>query len=132
MGVGPWLRELLRTPFSRTSENSPSETVWKIAEGLSSVLRRRQKAADRGSFDPYRPPSGPLFSETSRFSKQFRKVYSAKFRCRILQRGPSRGARGWLPRRPTPRGGIPHVVVVHKDPRMRIVPLSFRCSDFAE
>src|SRR5215213_8483834 len=47
------------------------ETVWKIAEGLSSVLRRRQKAVDRGSFDPYRPPSGPLFSETSRFSKQF-------------------------------------------------------------
>src|SRR5215211_3027284 len=37
------------------------ETVWKIAEGLSSVLRRRQKAADRGSFDPYRPPSGPIF-----------------------------------------------------------------------
>jgi hypothetical protein len=34
---------------------------------------------------------------------------------------------------PTPRGrGLLHVVVVHKDPSMRIVPRSFRCPDFAQ
>jgi hypothetical protein len=63
--------ELLRTPFGRSSQNYPSETVWKIGSGPEMGV---PKAADRGSFDP----SWPLFAaEEARsidlrlFSKQF-------------------------------------------------------------
>jgi hypothetical protein len=44
-------------PRIRTSENSSSETVWKIAEGVSTALLWRQEATDRDSFDP----SWPLY-----------------------------------------------------------------------
>jgi len=54
------------------------ETVWKIVEGPSGEDLGRQKAADRGSFGPTLRPPEPLFRNPSRFSKQFRKVNSAK------------------------------------------------------
>jgi hypothetical protein len=56
------------------------ETVWKIAVGLASVLLGRQKAPNRGSFGPTLRPLEPLFRNPSRFSRQFRKGYSAKFK----------------------------------------------------
>src|SRR5215216_6123384 len=51
--------ELPRIPLKRTSENSYSETVWKIAEGVSSTLLWRQEAADRDFFDPSWPLRSP-------------------------------------------------------------------------
>jgi hypothetical protein len=45
-------RVVRRTRVRRTSQNYPSETVWKIAEGLSTALLWRQEAADRLLFAP--------------------------------------------------------------------------------
>src|SRR5215218_6888440 len=55
----------------RTSENLPSETVWKIAEGISSTLLWRQEAADRDSFDPSWPLSEPRFGIHCEFPNSF-------------------------------------------------------------
>src|SRR5215203_4378961 len=56
--------ELPRNLERRSSQNLPSETVWKIAEGIWSTLLWRQEAADRDSFDPSwplrSPDSGPI------------------------------------------------------------------------
>src|SRR5215216_7455130 len=57
--------------WGRTSENSPSETVWKIAEGVSSTLLWRQEAADRDFFDPSWPLSEPRFGINSEFPNSF-------------------------------------------------------------
>src|SRR5215218_8462265 len=58
-------------PSRRTSQNNPSETVWKIAEVISTVPLRWQQAGTRPPLDPSWPPSEPLFRDPSRFSKQF-------------------------------------------------------------
>src|SRR5215210_4543424 len=50
-----------------TSENAPSETFWKIAEGLWRALLRRQESADRDSFDPSWALSEPPFLAQSEF-----------------------------------------------------------------
>src|SRR5215212_10304986 len=54
-----------------TSENFPSETVWKIAEGLWRALLRRQESADRDSFDPSWALSEPPFWTHSEFPNSF-------------------------------------------------------------
>ena len=57
-GVGPELcDELLRTPSLRTSRNTPSETVWKIAPGFSSVRFCRREPADRLLYGCFWRPS---------------------------------------------------------------------------
>src|SRR5215216_799684 len=61
--------------WGRTSENSPSETVWKIAEGVSSTLLWRQEAADRDFFDP----SWPLRSPDSGSIPNFQTVSKGEF-----------------------------------------------------
>src|SRR5215216_4539365 len=67
--------ELPRIPLKRTSENSYSETVWKIAEGVSSTLLWRQEAADRDFFDP----SWPLRSPDSGSIPNFQTVSEGAF-----------------------------------------------------
>ena len=62
--------------WGRTSENSPSETVWKIAEGFSTVLLWRQKGADRDSFDPSWLLSEPRFGTYSDFPNSFSTHYA--------------------------------------------------------
>src|SRR5215211_2846208 len=66
--------ELPRNLERRSSQNLPSETVWKIAEGIWSALLWRQEAADRDSFDPSWPLSQPRFGThcevPNSFSKQ--------------------------------------------------------------
>ena len=47
------------------------ETVWKIAEGVSSTLLWRQEAADRDFFDPSWPLSEPRFGINSEFPNSF-------------------------------------------------------------
>ena len=47
------------------------ETVWKIAEGVWRALLRRQKSADRDSFDPSWPLSEPPFWTHSEFPNSF-------------------------------------------------------------
>src|SRR5919107_5648400 len=42
--------ELLRTPCLRTSENSPSETVWKFGIALSSGCHLWAKGCDKALF----------------------------------------------------------------------------------
>ena len=59
------------------------ETVWKIAEVISTVPLRWQQAGTRPPLDPSWPPSEPLFRDPSRFSKQFRKVNSQKLNFRF-------------------------------------------------
>ena len=49
------LAELLRTPFSRTSGNSSSETVWKIAEGVLDRVRSVPQDGEMGLLPPLRP-----------------------------------------------------------------------------
>src|SRR5215217_5862400 len=46
-------------PTPTAFPNSFSETVWKIAEGVSSTLLWRQEAADRDFFDPSWPLRSP-------------------------------------------------------------------------
>src|SRR5215216_6969451 len=61
-GNVPFYRKSMMPPLQplvRTSENSPLETVWKIAEGVSSTLLWRQEAADRDFFDPSWPLRSP-------------------------------------------------------------------------
>src|SRR5215218_2141059 len=72
-------------PSRRTSQNNPSETVWKIAEVISTVPLRWQQAGTRPPLDPSWPPSEPLFRDPSRFSKQFRKVNSQKLNFRFTE-----------------------------------------------
>src|SRR5215211_8118379 len=55
----------------RSSQNSPSETVWKIAGGFSSVGFCRQEAADGLSFVPSWTPSGIRFGTRSDFPNSF-------------------------------------------------------------
>src|SRR5215212_10118816 len=50
-----------------TSQNSPSETVWKIAEGFSIALLWRQEGTDQGSLDPMWPLSDSRFWTLSEF-----------------------------------------------------------------
>jgi hypothetical protein len=47
------------------------ETVWKIAEGVWRALLRRQKSADRDSFDPFWALSEPRFGTHSEFPNSF-------------------------------------------------------------
>jgi hypothetical protein len=67
----PCNRELPRTPFSRTSENTPSETVWKIAMGseigVPEAAKRDRKSPDRPPFAAQEARSRGL----QLFSKQF-------------------------------------------------------------
>ena len=55
----------------RTSENFPSETVWKRAEGFSTERFRRQEVANRGSFVPSWRPSESRFGVRFAFSNSF-------------------------------------------------------------
>src|SRR5215212_1176611 len=52
---------------------SPRETVWKIAEGFSSVGLWRRKAANRASFVPSWWPSGSQFETQFDFPNSFRR-----------------------------------------------------------
>src|SRR5215217_3563527 len=71
-----------------SSENASSETVWKIAEGVSSTLLWRQEAADRDFFDP----SWPLRSPDSGSIPNFQTVSEGEFSevrlTKILRRSP--------------------------------------------
>jgi hypothetical protein len=58
-------------PKRRSSQNFPSETVWKIAEGVSKALLRQQKSADRDSLDPSWPLSESPFGTHSEFPNSF-------------------------------------------------------------
>src|SRR5215217_8068996 len=64
----------LREPSSDLSD-SLGETVWKIAEGVSSTLLWRQEAADRDFFDP----SWPLRSPDSGSIPNFQTVSEDEF-----------------------------------------------------
>src|SRR5215203_1729448 len=55
----------------RTSENSPSETVWKIAEGVSPRLSGGKKRPNWDSFHPSWPLSEPPFGTYSEFPNSF-------------------------------------------------------------
>src|SRR5215203_444317 len=55
----------------RTSENTVSETVWKIAKGVSAVLLAAKEMADRDSFDPSWPLSEPRFGTHPDFPNSF-------------------------------------------------------------
>jgi hypothetical protein len=57
-----------------TSENSSSETVWKIAEGLLSALLWCQESADRDSFGSSWPLSEPRFGTHSDFPNSFSRL----------------------------------------------------------
>src|SRR5215216_1667809 len=77
-GNVPFYRKSMMPPLQplvRTSENSPLETVWKIAEGVSSTLLWRQEAADRDFFDP----SWPLRSPDSGSIPNFQTVSEGEF-----------------------------------------------------
>jgi hypothetical protein len=63
--------ELRRTPSTRTSENTPSETVWKIAEGLSRVLHRRLEAAYRAPLSPLDRLQNPCLGMHPNFPNSF-------------------------------------------------------------
>src|SRR5215208_629708 len=54
-------------PFS----DSFGETVWKIAEGVTSAILWRQEATDRDSLDSSRPLSEPRFGTHSDFPNSF-------------------------------------------------------------
>src|SRR5215217_9567197 len=58
-------------PVDRLFTEVPRETVWKIAEGISSTLLWRQEAADRDSFDPSWPLSEPRFGIHCEFPNSF-------------------------------------------------------------
>src|SRR5215213_11066177 len=68
----PW-SQLPRTPFGRssTSQNTPSETVWKIAEGPPRVLHRRLEAADRAPSNPLGRLQNPYFGIHPDFPNSF-------------------------------------------------------------
>src|SRR5215203_6555806 len=51
----------------RTSENSPSETVWKIAENVSARLSGGKKRPNWDSFHPSWPLSEPPFETYPEF-----------------------------------------------------------------
>jgi hypothetical protein len=55
----------------QTSENSSSETVWKIAGGLSTTHLWQHKVAERGSFDPSWRLSVPLSGTHPDFPNSF-------------------------------------------------------------
>src|SRR5215216_7603493 len=59
------------------------ETVWKIAEGVSSTLLWRQEAADRDFFDP----SWPLRSPDSGSIPNFQTVSEGEF-CEVRMQHP--------------------------------------------
>src|SRR5215210_8945246 len=55
----------------RVSENSHSETVWKIAEGLSRVVHRRLETADRAPSTPIGRLRDPYFGIHPAFPNSF-------------------------------------------------------------
>src|SRR5215218_4586590 len=108
----------LREPSSDLSD-SLGETVWKIAEGVSSTLLWRQEAADRDFFDP----SWPLRSPDSGSIPNFQTVSEEEF-SEIRLQDPAWNTllepQGWLLRACRPRDRGLHVVVVYEDALRRI------------
>src|SRR5215210_9462703 len=62
----------------RVSENSHSETVWKIAEGLSRVVHRRLETADRAPSTPIGRLRDPYFGIHPAFPNSFSNKDSRK------------------------------------------------------
>jgi hypothetical protein len=73
--MGPFRRVMAAIPTLETPPSdfldSFSETVWKIAEGFSSVRLWRQKAADEASFVPSWRASEYRFGNHSEFPNSF-------------------------------------------------------------
>jgi hypothetical protein len=67
----PCNRELPRTPFSRTSENTPSETVWKIAMGSEIGVPEAAKRAERAPIGRLLPPKKHAREAYSYFPNSF-------------------------------------------------------------
>src|SRR5215204_5087188 len=67
-GVEAALRSSL---LPRTSENSTSETVWKIAENVSARLSGGKKRPNWDSFHPSWPLSEPRFETYPEFPNSF-------------------------------------------------------------
>src|SRR5215203_1108129 len=61
-------------PFVSLFTQVRGETVWKIAQGLSSALLRRQEAADRGFFGPLERLRNPHFGAYPDFPNSFGRV----------------------------------------------------------
>src|SRR5215204_6034886 len=57
--------------FSPLFTGVRGETVWKIAEGVTSAILWRQEATDRDSLDSSRPLSEPRFGTHSDFPNSF-------------------------------------------------------------
>src|SRR5215203_5268271 len=83
--VKTW-RELLRTPSMRSSQNSPSETVWKSGIALSSGCHLWVKGCEEALFGRLQRSDEDDGDPLQLFSKQFRKGNSPKFVCRILHK----------------------------------------------
>src|SRR5215208_3874601 len=64
-------RELLRTPSTRTSQNYPSETVWKIAGRPLEGALLAPGGANRLLFAPSWRPYSPRFGTHSEFPNSF-------------------------------------------------------------
>src|SRR5215203_4913561 len=76
--VKTW-RELLRTPSMRSSQNSPSETVWKSGIALSSGCHLWVKGCEEALFGRLQRSDEDDGDPLQLFSKQFQKGNSQKF-----------------------------------------------------
>src|SRR5215217_8454753 len=113
--------ELPRNLERRSSQNLPSETVWKIAEGIWSALLWRQEAADRDSFDPSWPLSQPRFGTHWGLIAKFQTV-SLSRRGLIARRRAHVMTSGLLPLADT----LPEVAALGCSPRGRRRAARFR------
>src|SRR5215204_6775860 len=89
--VKTW-RELLRTPSMRSSQNSPSETVWKSGIALSSGCHLWVKGCEEALFGRLQRSDEDDGDPLQLFSKQFQKGNSAKSTCTIVNPSALRGA----------------------------------------